>query len=853
MESKDWGRVEALFHAALPLGGAARAAYLARECSGEDSLRREVESLVVAYERRADFLEEPAFSLGMRVLSEEGDETLTGKTVGPYRILRELGRGGMGEVYLAEDGLLGRKVALKFLSPGLLNDKWARRQLVKEAKAVAMLDHQNICAVHGMEASDGRDFIVMQYVEGMPLTELIERESPDFKRRLRLAVQIVSAVAEAHTHGIIHRDIKPQNIMVTPGGQVKVLDFGLAKIVKQQTQHTGGHVSDFSQLGLIPGTVAYMSPEQLRAERLDFRSDIFSCGTVLYELFGGSHPFARGSKAETISSVLNDNPPPLAEIPSGIASHLNRILKRCLEKDRAARYPSSSELLYELEELQAAKSPRPWPRVRVSRWVMTALVAAVVVSVAAWFLYLRAARVHTLAVLPIENESPDRSIDYLGDGLAESLINKLSPLSTLRVKAFTAISGYRGKSADPRAVGRELGVEALLVGKIVQGEDSLILQTRLVRAADGAELWLGEKKLRLTEIFNLQDDLARNVTNSLDLWLGSERSLLSVRGTNNPEAFRQYILGMHYWRNRSVENIAKALEHFGEAVKLDPGYARAYAGLADCYALSNITAYGTMSTQDAMTSAKAAAQKSLSLDQKLAAAHAALGGVSLRYDWNWDEAEKEFKRAIELDPDYAPAHYSYSNLLVVTGRMDEAISESATARNLDPFSVTSNMNYCRAFSFARRYGEAEDCFNRLLQEHPDYEVGRYMLGFVYELTGREQEALEIFQKLYATNRRLAAAALGYALGRAGRRAEAQKVLADMEEMSKEKPLPPQEFAVVYIGLGDKDRAFAWLEKAYDDHFASVTYLTAEAAFDSLRPDPRFAELARRINVPVRNP
>jgi serine/threonine protein kinase len=446
MEAKDWERIEHLFHEALRLDAVERLAYLDRVCSGDEALRAEVESLLAALDGQDGFLREPAFDFGMKVLSRKTTESLVGRLIGPYKILNPLGKGGMGEVYVAEDTRLGRKVALKFLSASLADDNWAKRQLVKEAQAAAMLDHPNICAIHGIEEAEGHSFIVMQYVEGDTLADLIRKQVPSVRQAVSFAVQIVSAVTEAHAHGIIHRDIKPRNIVVTAGEQVKVLDFGLAKIIqrKDAASELAEESSRITNNGVVVGTVGYMSPEQLRAERLDFRSDVFSMGTVFYELVSGKKPFERDSYAEVISAILTNRPAPLTRSSNGIPPELSRVIFKCLEKDKEQRYQSASELLYELRCLQE-NSESPRHRRRHPGLLVAALLLLSLLIVALVVVSLRPAKVQTLAVLPIVNVSADPEMEPLSEGLTEDLINKLSHLSTLRVKAFTTVSGYKGQ------------------------------------------------------------------------------------------------------------------------------------------------------------------------------------------------------------------------------------------------------------------------------------------------------------------------------------------------------------------------------------------------------------------------
>ncbi|HKP71459.1 MAG TPA: protein kinase, partial [Pyrinomonadaceae bacterium] len=844
-----------LFHAALPLDDAARAAHLEGACAGDEGLRAEVESLLAAIGRREGFLEENVFDAGLEVLSGERAERLTGKRIGCYQVLGQLGRGGMGEVYLAEDTQLGRKVALKFLSGKLVDDNWAKRQLVKEAQAVAIAEHPNICPIYGFEEVEGHSFIVMQYVEGETLADYIAARRPDVAAAVSLGVQIVAAVAEAHSHGMIHRDIKPQNVMVDGGGQVKVLDFGLAKIVQRKhgVAPLGEDSSRISQAGLVIGTVAYMSPEQLRAERLDFRSDIFSLGTVLYELLTGQKPFARTNSAEIISAILTARPPRLSEHSQAVPPELDRIVFKCLEKDRDQRYQSASELLYDLGNLQhEGNAPTRRPALNLAAAALALLLLLVVLSA---FAYHRFTRPYKLAVLPIANESGDGGVEYLGDSLAESMITKFSHLPGLRVSPFTAVSGYRGGQRPPQEAGRELDADVVLVGRIVREGNSLVLKTELVDASDGAQLWGARyDDINTTPISNLQLEITGQVGRAMKLPVkGGEQKLLAAQDPDNEEAIREYFRGRYLWRNRNKENIQKAVEKFNAAIALDPSFARAYAGLADCYALMNSPAYGNLPTDEAMNRARAAAKQALDIDNALPEAHTSLGVVHLKYDWDWAEAESRFQRAISLDPDYAPAHYWYSHLLTVTGRQTEALAESELARKLDPLSPLTRMNFCREFYFGRQFDTAATCLQEMLREDPANVNAQRTLGFVYLQKGMNNAAIEIFEKIPDSNRALKVVALGYSYARAGRTADALRILAEVEEMAQHTYIPPHERAVIYLGLDDKDRAFYWLNKACDEHFATMIYLTVDPAFDTLRADRRFDDLTRRVKLKPAQP
>ncbi|MBI1761940.1 MAG: protein kinase [Acidobacteria bacterium] len=866
METKDWQHVEDLFHAALELAGAERERFLAAACKEEVALRTELESLLRAFEKKLTFLEEPVFNAGLKALSAEA--SLTGRTIGSYRVERLLGKGGMGEVYLAEDLRLGRPVALKFLARRLAADNWARRQLTKEAQAVARLDHPNICAVHGLEETDGYSFIVMQYVEGDVLSELLrptavpaaETGQPalngdapgrskgvDSEQVLSLALQLASALAAAHAHSIIHRDIKPQNMIVSANGHLKVLDFGLAKVVQGQA---GARVAEgpgqASRQGLIAGTVAYMSPEQLRAERLDYRSDLFSAGVVLYTLLTGRHPFLQKSEAETIAAILHNAPPPLPRSLNGRARAFAPILGKCLAKDKEHRYQSVNELIIDLQNLQQGTAPIHVPR----RFNPLVAVASLVVLMAAgWWTYYRLTALPTLAVLPFVNERDEAQVEPLIAGLPEGLANQLAQLGKLRVRAPATFDKKLGRSPEQALeAGRKLGVAAVLAGQAHAENDSVLLHVQLISTANGARLWDKSYDLKQTGALVLQQLLTTVITANLGIRLSGEdeRRLSAVRN----EAFNEYWRGRYFWHRRTPENINTAIRYFQHAIALDPAFALAYTGLADSYILLPSVAYGQMPTRESVDKARSEARKALMLDDQLSEAHTSLGVIKLRYDLDWAGADAEFKRAIALKPDDPVAHYWYSHLLHIMGQRAEGLAESETARRLDPLSPAMNLNRCRSQYWLRQFDSAARCFSEMLEQDPDDVNARYILGFVYLAQGRPAPALEIFQKLYRNpnNLRLVVAALGHTYGRLGQVKEATQVLECMQGLAQPY-LPPLEFAVVQLGLGNREQTFTWLEQAQAERHGSMAYLTVEPLYDSLRGDPRFVALTQRLNLP----
>ena len=859
MRTEDWPRIEELFHAALPLGGAERDAYLARECEGDEALRREVESLVSSLESESSFIERPALSLGLRVLSGGPAKALAGRSLGHYKVVRMLDGGGMGgEVYLAEDCRLERRVALKFIAGHYAGDDWARAQMMKEARAVARLEHPHICPVYGVEEIDGLNFIVMQYVEGETLASLMRREPVGPVRAAALAEQIAGALAFAHARGVIHRDIKPQNIMVTPDGQAKVLDFGLAKFVRPKPGEgrEGEDPGQTLQLGGVVGTPAYMSPEQARGEELDFRSDIFSFGVVLYEMLGGRNPFLRDTVEETISAIDADDPPPLSATPAGAHAALADVALQCLAKERGRRPADTDLLVRKLQDPRVRGSGsvaggRGRPRgARVRRHPVRsaagALALLLLLSPFAGYAYLKLTRVHTLAVLPITNASDDPGAYYLSEGFTRTLFDKFSYLPRLRTRLPSVVPPDRSRRDDLARIGRELHAEAVLSGQVFKEGQALLLHLALLRAEDAALIWEDTFNLDAMDTFAVQDEIAREVSSRLGLWLvGGERE----RQTDSEEALKLYMRGRYYWGlKRDRENIQKAIGLFERAVELDPSFARAYTGLADCYALATNVAYGPMPTGEAMEKARYNARQALERDDSLAEAHTSMGVVRLRFDWDWLAAEREFKRAIELDPEYAPAHFAYTALLAARGRFDEALRESEAARELDPYSPLADTNYGRAFYYARRYGEAEAYFRKKLEERPDYPQFLHMMGYVLLQQGRYGEAIATLERLHSARPLHAAAALGHAYGRAGRDEDALRMIRELDEFSRSEFVPPFEKALVYVGMGRKDEAFALLEESYELRLPNLANLTSEPIYDGIRSDPRFTDLARRVNL-----
>lgn len=853
MADSNLSQVENVFHAALDLPAEERRAYLVQACAGDEALYAEVCSLVSASDSNELFMGKSALSLGLSMLSKSTEHSVTGKVIGSYKVLSLLGKGGMGEVYLAEDTKLRRKVALKFLSKELVNDSLARRQLGKEAQAVAKLDHPNICSVYDLEEIDGYSFIVMQYVEGQTLGQLIRSKSLEQFDSLDLAQQIVGAIAEAHAHGIIHRDIKPGNIMVTPAGQVRVLDFGLAKIIQKPNLDGGvDSISHLSQVGLLQGTVAYMSPEQLRGEQLDYRTDVFSIGTVLYEMICGFNPHGQGTPAEIISSILSQKPVSLNRGSNRVSHQMDLTIQKCLEKDREARYQSASELLLKLQSIDS--KPKPWTRVSrlfSAHTIMLFIVLAFLAVILA-FVHSQWTRPKQVAILAIKNETGDQTLEYLADGFTDGVHNRLIGLSGVGVKAQSLVAGYKSGSVDVQQVGRNLGVDGILVGTLSGVKDLPVLQVTLVSTSDGSEMWQSQYSVDLEKIFYIEEDVAKNVVTRFESRNAEdENKITKSSDPENPKAREEYWLGRYYWRNRNNDQyLYIAIDHFNAAIELAPNYARAYAGRADCYAYINTVAYGRMDTKEAMTKLESSAKDAISLDPTLAEAHNSLATVNLKYYWNWQEAEAKFKRAIDLDANYAPAHYGYSTLLTILGRNNEAMLEGRIARDLDPFSPPTALNYCRTSYFAHRFDEARKCYDKLVLDFQDYIVGKYNRSLMYIHDGMYPQALAILEPMYKEKPRLAGAALGYAYGMSGRTSDAQRILADLIEMHRQNIVAAHEVGLVYLGLGKMDEAIDQLQRSAEERYAPFPWLATDPTFPQLLADPRFIAICKRYNLPT---
>ena len=900
MKPERWERIDEIAQAALEKSEEERAAFIAEACNSDDSVRREVESLLVYQQQASSFLESPAIDEAAQLFALSQSHSLEGQTISHYRLDRLVAHGGMGAVYLAHDSSLDRRVAIKFLSGEQTVDELARKRLIHEARAAAKLDHPNICSVYEVAEQDDRTFIVMQYVEGETLAERIKLEPMEIREVIDVAVQIADALAEAHSRGIVHRDIKPANIMLTARGQVKVLDFGLAKTVRREDVADSEIATEslISEQGVIAGTVPYMSPEQLRAEAIDARSDIFSLGVVLYEMISGRQPFARDSSAETIAAIQLVEPASLLNSRAEVPEAMQSIVERSLQKDREERYQTVKDLLMDLQSLEhrlefeqeversfppetdeevkrrsAAIGPVDTGELAATQTVATApptggalkrhgrsliiAAAALVLAVAplVYLLYIPASgkAINSIAVLPLVNAGNDPDAEYLSDGITESLINSLSQFPQLRVVPRTTAFSFKGKAVDPRQVGRLLGVRAILTGILIQRGDTLVLQVELVETSEGSQIWGEHYDKKASDLLALRQELATEVTGGLRLRLrGEDEKRLTKGDTANSEAYQLYLKGRHFWNKRSAEGLKKAIEQFQQAINKDPNYALAYVGLADSYTL--LEPYAGTPAADVRPKAIAAVERALQLDDSLAEAHVSLGLIR-QFSWNFGEAESEYKRAIELNPNCATAYFYYGYYLnQVKGKFDDALLEIKRAQRLDPLSPRIGNEITAIHASKGEPDAAEEAAKKVMELDPNFPGAHRWLGVVYLRQRRYDEAVSEFKKAVELSGRgnweLSGLGVYYAV--AGDRAGARAILKELEDKYYGGEALAQCIAYVYAALRDKEPAFAWLDRGFQARSGLLSVIAyapeADTLRDALSSDPRWNDLLRRIGL-----
>lgn len=799
-------------------------------------------------------------------------EDLIGRVISHYRITKLLGSGGMGEIYLADDIQLDRTVAIKVLPSNVASDKDRMNAFVREAKAASAIDHPNIVHVYEINQADGINFIAMQYVEGETLACRINGKPLEISEFLQIAIQVMDAIAEAHARGIVHRDLKPANIMVSTKGYVKLLDFGLARIQKVPDGSELSQVQTWTKTkpGVIAGTIAYMSPEQALGKVIDHRTDIFSMGVVFYEMATGQRPFSGSNPTETIDKIVHSQPESIARFNYNVPQELERIIRKCLEKDSERRFQSAADILIDLKnlkrDLDSSNIKQEISRARTEKttsnrgnyWIPIALL--VFAAVISGFLYYRShsannREIHTLAVLPFRNLNLDPQTEYLSDGITDSIINNLSPLSQIRVMARGTVFNYKNKEVDPRQVGDDLSVDGVVTGKLLQQGNRLTVDVNLIDARDGTMIWGEQYNRQLQDMLSIQSEISKEISNQLQLKLTKkDQDLLAKKYTTDSEAYQLYLKGQFFLMQRTPTGIDTAMTFFQKAINKDPTYALAYNGKADCYNYLGITGaiLGGLPPKQVMPQAKELTLKAIQLDDALPQAHRILGHIHLNYDLDWEGAEKELNKSLELNPNDPLTHTYKTFWFISMGRNQEAHASMQRFKELDPGTLPGTLVSTGIQHYwMREYDIAIKELKLINEMSPNYPSPHYWLGLAYVAKKNYNEALKAFETCVTLSHRAPVSLTGLGIGfaRAGKMKEANSVLSELLNAPKNVYIPEFYLATLYTAMGKKDEAFAWLNKAYEERANGLSVIKVYPALDDLRSDRRFDELLKKLKFP----
>jgi serine/threonine protein kinase/tetratricopeptide (TPR) repeat protein len=806
-----------------------------------------------------------------------------GSILAHYKILDRLGSGGMGEVYLAEDTRLRRRLALKVLAPGLSSDPDLLRRFAREAEAVAALNHPNIVTIYSVEEIEGVRCLTMELVEGDTLSKRLAAGSLPERELLEIAIPLADCVAAAHAKGVIHRDLKPGNIMITREGRLKVLDFGLAKLVDgeggtgENRHSVMATQAPLTSVNAILGTLEYMAPEQLQGTTTDPRSDIYAVGVILYEMAAGVRPFSGKGTADLISSVLRDEPTPVQSLRPDLSPDIARIVGRCLEKNPEKRLQSAKDLRNELQALASGIRPPgfssspsrpatsapalalvPTARRRLPRWSAAAVIAAVA-AIGVWLGWTQFHRepppapaaplvsVPSLAVLPLANLTGDP--EYFVDGMTDALISALGNISSLRVISRQSVMRYKGSKKTLPEIAHELGVEMVVEGSVLRAGQQVRITAKLMRANPEKQIWTSSYERDFRNLLSLQSDVALAIASEVRVKVTrGEKARLAGAKAVDPAVQEAYLKGRFFWNRRTGEGFQKAIQAFDEAIALDPGHAPSYAGLADTY---GILGYTSPTPTETFAKAKAAAERALALDGDLAEAHATLGMVHLFGDWDWAGAEKEFKTAIARKPNYSTAHQWYWAFLEGMGRHREALDEILKAKQLDPLSAINSLDVAVHYSFSRDHDRAIAECRKTLELAPNFPAAEVWLWLAYDHKGMKEEALRHAVKAMRLNDQGAVAdAVEAAYAKSGYETAIATAAEELTKLSKTRYVETNQIAWLWVAAGRKEEAIKWLQGAFDRRAAVLVWLNVAGEWDSLRGDPRFRELLRKMRFPA---